>query len=164
MEGIECESVGLFCPELADEFVWREAFEGLEPPSKIVCGDEIRQMSPQLSMRFIEISFDGCVLDGAVHALDLPIGPWMFGFGQAMIDVRASAGEFESMRAKRSPLREHLLDFRRIPSLAAGIGEVNSVIGEHRVDFVGNGFDQRGQKVGGDSGRGSLMQFDEGEL
>ena len=58
MERIESESVGLFRPELADEFVWGEAFEGLEPPSEIVCGDEIRQMSPQLSMRFVEVSLD----------------------------------------------------------------------------------------------------------
>jgi hypothetical protein len=51
VERIESESVGLFCPELADEFVWREAFEGLEPPSEIVCDDEIRQMSPQFACK-----------------------------------------------------------------------------------------------------------------
>jgi hypothetical protein len=127
VERIESESVGLFCPELADEFVWREAFEGLEPPSEIVCDDEIRQMSPQFSMRFVEVSFNGRVLDGAVHALDLPIRPWMLGFRQPMIDVVAGAGEFKSVRAERPPLREHLLDFRGGPGLAAGIGEVRSI-------------------------------------
>ncbi len=50
-------------------------------------------------MRFIEVSFDGRVLDGAVHALDLPIRPWMLGFRQPMIDVVAGAGEFKSVRA-----------------------------------------------------------------
>jgi hypothetical protein len=58
VERIQFESVGLFCAELADEFVWGEAFEGLEATSKILCGDEVRQMSPQLCMRFVEISFD----------------------------------------------------------------------------------------------------------
>jgi hypothetical protein len=164
MERIESESVGLFFPELADEFVWREAFEGLEPPGEIVCGDEIRQMNPQLSVRFIEISFDGCILDGAVYALDLPIRPWMLGFRQPMIDFVAGAGEFKSVRAERTPLREHLLDFRGGPGLAARVGEVRAIVGEHCVDSVGNGLGQRDQKIGGDSGRGFLMQLDEGEL
>ncbi len=81
-----------------------------------------------------------------------------------MIDIGVSAGEFESVRAERFPVREHLLDFRWAPGLAAGIGKVNSVVGEHRVDFIGNSLDQREEKVSGDSCRGSLMQFDESEF
>ena len=98
-------------------------------------------------MRFVEVSFDCRVLDGAVHALDLPIRPWMLGSRQPMIDVIAGAGEFKSVRAERPPVRDHLLDFHGGPGLAAGIGKVNSVVGEHRVDFVGNSLGQREQKA-----------------
>ncbi len=41
---------------------------------------------------------------------------------------------------------------------------MRSVIGEHCVDFVGNGFDQSEQKIGGDPGCGLLMQLYEGEF
>jgi len=41
MERIEGESFGLFCPELADVFVRREAFEGLEPLGEVVGADEV---------------------------------------------------------------------------------------------------------------------------
>jgi hypothetical protein len=31
-------------------------------------------------------AFDGRLLDGVVHSLDLAIGPWMVWLGQAMLD------------------------------------------------------------------------------
>ena len=52
MERIKYESVWLFRPELADEFVRREAFERLQPAREIVCGDEVREMRAQLGVRF----------------------------------------------------------------------------------------------------------------
>lgn len=141
-----------------------EAFEGLQTSGEIVCGDEVGEMRSQLCVRFIEVALDRRVLDRAVHSLDLTIRPRMFGRGQAMVDIGASAGELERMRPESAPLRQHLLDLRRRPSLAARIGEMRSVVGEHDVDFIGNGLDQREQEVGGNPGRGSLMQLDEGEF
>ena len=78
----------------------------------------------------------------------------MLGFGQSMIDIGAGAGEFESMCAKPLALGEHSFDFYWGPGVTSPIGEMNSVVGEHRVDFVGNGLDQSEQKVGGDLRRG----------
>lgn len=54
-------------------------------------------MIPELGMAVVVIGFDGGILDGAVHAFDLAIGPGMIGFSQAMIDVMAGTGEFKSM-------------------------------------------------------------------
>jgi hypothetical protein len=42
-------------------------------------------------------AFDGRVLDGAVHALNLPMGPGMLGLSQAVIDIVAGAGHFEGI-------------------------------------------------------------------
>lgn len=159
MERIEYESVWLFGPEFANVFVRRETFEGLQAAGEIVCGDEVVEMRSQLRVRFIEVALNGRFLDCAVHALDLAIGPRMLGLGQPMIDIGAGAGELEGMRPEGSPFRLHLLDFRRGPGLAAGIGTVRSIIREHRVDFVGNGFDQREQEVGGDP-RSTKANFD----
>ena len=49
-------------------------------------------------MGFVEVAFDGCVLDRAVHSLDLPVGPGVLGLGQPMVDVVLGAGVFEGVR------------------------------------------------------------------
>ena len=112
--------------ELADEVVWGEAFEGLEATSEIFCGDEVRQMSPQLCMRFVEVSFDGCILDGAVHALDLAVGPGMLGLGRPVIDIVDGAGIFERVGAEEFAARDGLLDQRHGGGAGAGRGEVRA--------------------------------------
>ena len=40
-------------------------------------------------------TFDVCVLDCSVHALDLAVGPGMERFGQAVFDIQVGAGKFE---------------------------------------------------------------------
>ena len=43
-------------------------------------------------------ALDGGFLDGAVHALDLTVGPRVLGLSEAVVDVAASAGQLEGMR------------------------------------------------------------------
>ena len=121
-------------------------------------------MRPQLIVGLVEVSFDGRLLNGAVHSLDLPVGPWMFRFGQPMIDVMARACEFEGMRAERLLRGDHLFDLSRRPSIASRIGEVQAVVGQDCVDSVRNSFDERIEEICGDARRGPLVQFDECEL
>ena len=40
---------------------------------EVIGVDEVAQMGPQLIVRFVEVAFDGCVLDGAVHSFDLAV-------------------------------------------------------------------------------------------
>jgi hypothetical protein len=40
-------------------------------------------------------ALDGCVLDGAVHALDLPVGPRLVDLGEAVLDVVLPASHVE---------------------------------------------------------------------
>jgi len=68
-----------------------------QPPAEVVGVYEIPQAGSQLVVSFIEVTFDGCVLDGAVHSLYLTIGPRVLGLCQAMIDVVLSAGVFEGV-------------------------------------------------------------------
>ena len=49
-------------------------------------------------------------------------------------------------------------------SCVAWRGEVGSVVGQHRVDLVGDGGDQAAQEVCRGAARDLLVQFDEGEL
>ena len=41
------------------------------------------------------------------------------------------------------------------PRIAGGIGELDAVVGEHGVDFVGNGRDQRLQEIRRDARGGA---------
>ena len=100
MERVESESLWFLGPCLADEFVGRKAFEGLEPFGEIVGVDECRQMAAELIMGFVMEAPDGGVLDRPVHALNLTIRPRVLGLGQAVIDIDDCAGIFEGMSSE----------------------------------------------------------------
>ena len=115
-------------------------------------------------MGLVEVSFDGRVLDGSVHAFDLPVGPGMLGHGQAMIDIVVGAGVFEGVRPDGLSGVEGSLNVGGCRARVAWRGEVGSVVGEDRVDFIGDGGDQATQEISCGPPRDFLMQFDEGEL
>ena len=50
-----------------------EAPEGSEASGEVVGIDEVAQLGAQLIVRFVEVAFDGCVLDDSVHPFDLAI-------------------------------------------------------------------------------------------
>jgi hypothetical protein len=54
-------------------------------------------MAAQLAVRFVMEALAGGILDGAVHSLDLAVGPGMFGLSQAMIDIITGASHVEGM-------------------------------------------------------------------
>jgi len=85
-------------PGFADELVGGEASEGLEASGEVIGVDEVAQMNSQLVVGFVEVAFDGRILDGAVHPLDLAVCPGMLRLCQAMIDLVEGAGVFEGMR------------------------------------------------------------------
>ena len=164
MERVERETFGLFCPESADVFVGGEALEGLQPFGEVVGADEVGEMASELHVRLVVEAFDGRLFDGAVHTLDLAIGPRMPGLGEAVVDTVLGASEFEGVSAEDLTPLEHGVDLGRSPAIAARIGEVRAVVGQDGVDFVGNGFEKGSEEVRGDAPRRLLMQLGEGEL
>lgn len=78
MDWIEPEFFGFICPCFADRLVWGEAFEGLEPSSEIIDANEVSQMRLELLVAVVVVTLDGGLPDGAVHPLNLIVGPWMF--------------------------------------------------------------------------------------
>ena len=103
LEWIEGESFGLFRPDLADVFVRREPFEGLEALGEVVGADEVGEMAAELIVGFMVEALDSRLLDGAVHVLDLTVGPGMLGPGEAVIDIVARARHHKSGGQKGSP-------------------------------------------------------------
>src|SRR5271155_737229 len=104
-----------------------------EAPGEVVGVDEVGEVASQLLMRLVEVAFDGCVLDGAVHSFDLPVGPGMLGFGQAMVDIALGAGVFEGVRPDGLSGVEGGLDVGRRRTRVAWRREGRAVVGEDRV-------------------------------
>ena len=136
----------------------------LKPSGEVVGADEVLQMRAQLIVGFVEVAFDGGVLDRAIHPLDLAIRPRMLWLRQPVVNIIGGAGIFEGMRSEGLLLGDHLPDFHRRPGVASGIGEVGSVIGKDRVDLVRDGLNQPTQEVCGVAPRDRLAEFDKGEL
>src|SRR2546423_12077111 len=133
MDLIENESSGLFCPCTADVFVRGRALQDRETTGEIVSGDEVDQVGSELVVAVIVVAVDGRLFDRAVHPFDLPIGPWVMGLGQAMLDALGSADLIKSVDPVSSG-----------PAIAVfwQDSELNTVIGQHRMQPVWHCRDQ----------------------
>ena len=83
----------------SDVLVRSEAGESFEALGKVVGVEESGEVLAQLSMAGIIVGADGGVFEGAVHALDLTIGPGMIGLGQTVFDAELLTGPLEGMEA-----------------------------------------------------------------
>jgi hypothetical protein len=133
LERIKFESFWLGSPAFADVFVRREAFQGLQPPSVVVGVDEVGKVSFELIVSIVMVALDGRFLDRAVHALDLAIGPGMLDLGQPMFDAILLAAHIKHMCR---------VSCRRAARVARRESELNPIVGENRVDLVGDSRDQ----------------------
>ena len=68
-------------------FVWVQAAEGVESAPEVVGCEEVAQVGAQLGVAVVVVALDGGVLDRAVHAFDLSIGPRMVRLGQPVLDL-----------------------------------------------------------------------------
>ena len=73
VEWVEGEPSWFFRPALADELVGREALQRLQAPAEVVGCNEVGEVLSELVVAGVVEALNGGVLDGAVHALDLPV-------------------------------------------------------------------------------------------
>lgn len=134
MGWVDGKSVWFGCPYFADVFEGCEALVGHQPSAEIVGVDEVVEVCGQLGMAVVMKTVDGGLLDSSVHPFNLAVGPWVLDFGEPVIDPIFVAphgehvGQAGGCRAIGVTRRERELD---------------AVVGQHGVDFVGRGFDQR---------------------
>jgi hypothetical protein len=100
MDWVKSKFVRVLSPELEEEFVGHKAFERLESSCEVVGSEEVGQVRFELVMGVVEVSLHRSVLNGPVHALDLPVGPGMVGFGQAVLDSMNETEPVEGMAAE----------------------------------------------------------------
>jgi hypothetical protein len=60
---------------------------GLQTSTEVVGIDEVAQVPLELCVGLVVIALDSCFFDGAVHPLDLTIGPWAADLGVSMFDA-----------------------------------------------------------------------------
>ena len=88
-------------------------------------------------MIVIVITLDRCLFDCAVHSLNLPIGPRVLDFGEAMLNSVFIAAHVK-----------HVVHVAR--SWAVGVAwresKLDSVVGQNDVDFVRYCFDEVDQE------------------
>ena len=140
LDRVEDESFGLDCPAFADEFVGREAPERLQSSPEIVGIDEVREMPLQLGMIVIMVSFDGRVLDGPVHAFDLPICPRMFDLRASMLDAVLEATHAEHVHGEAGC---------RSIGISGWQAKLDTVVGQDRVNLVRHRFDESDEESRG---------------
>ena len=158
MARVDGESEWSFLPLLADELIWCEALEGFESFGEVVGHEEGLQVFFELGMGLVVKAFDGRFLESSIHALDLPVGPGMFRFGPAMLDGVLFAGIGEGVHTEEE--RRSCCDlFLRQNRFRCVVDEVGAVVGEHRVNGVGNRGDQGSEEVASDAPGSALMQL-----
>jgi hypothetical protein len=127
MDWVESKSIWCLRPDFAEVFVGGEAFEGLESSGEVVGSEEVVQVRFELVVGVVELSLDGGVLDGSVHALDLPVGPGVVGPGQSVFDSMKKTEPVEGMATEAGSWTLAVL---------RQIGELDAVVGEHGVDAL----------------------------
>jgi hypothetical protein len=111
----------------------------------MIGGQECGEVFAQVIATFVVVAFDGRFFEGPVHSFDLPVRPGMVGFGETVFDAVFATPHGEHVRhvSRRRPI-----------AVPGQIGELNAVVGQHRMDFIGDRLDQsfeerrRGQSIG----------------
>ena len=66
--------------------------------SEVVGVDKVGEVGLELLVAVVVVALDGGLLDGAVHALDLPVRPGVIQLGEAMLDAVLVAAHVEHVR------------------------------------------------------------------
>ena len=109
----------------------------------------------ELPVAVVMIALDGSFLDRAVHTFDLTIGPRMLDLGKSVLNAVLAAAHVKHMGHVPGRWAIGVARWKR---------ELNAIVGEHGVNFVRNGFDQRRQEDGGGRSTGLLHKLYEGKF
>jgi len=92
----------------------------------------------QLIVAVVVEAFDGGFLVGAVHPLDLAVGPGMVRLGEPVFEVIRLAHHVEAHLARPGGV-----------SIAGLFGELDASVGQDSVDAVGHGLQQMLEELPG---------------
>src|SRR3546814_10836202 len=102
-------------------------------------------MTPQVVERGVVEGANGRVLDRADHSFGLAVGPRMIRLGEPVLDAALGADPPEDMRDE-AVLRPLIV-----------LDELNAIVGQHRVDLVGNGIEESLEKAGSEDRKSTRL-------
>ncbi len=150
VEWIEPELTRVFCPAFADVFVRCEAPQGFQPLGEVVGRQESGEVLAKLVVAVVVVAADGRFFERSIHAFDLAVGPRVIDLGQPVFDGRFAAGALKDM------LEDVVV--------ALSIDELNTVISEDGVNFIGDGIDQVSQELRRHHFPSLIVELGEGEF
>jgi hypothetical protein len=104
----------------------------------------------QAVMGLVVVLFHSGIFERTVHAFDLAIRPGMVGFSQPMVDAIL--------------LTDAIKDMVKGIYITLAVGELDAVIGQHRVDLVRHGGNQVPEELSRDHFVGFCMQLGIGKF
>ena len=107
-------------------------------------------MITKLLMGIVVVTVDSRIFESAVHALDLPIRPRMFRFGEAVVNAMLET----------NPVKQQLEGIL----VARTISKLNPVVSQDGVDFIGNSSEKMAQEFGSDKTGRLLVYLNKGKL
>ena len=119
---------------------------------EVVGGQEVGEMGSEMIVACVMEPFDRRVLDGAVHPLDLAVGPWVVGLGQPVLDAVLLADHVEARRPR--------VDGVPVPGLLCEL----DVVSENGVDLIGHGFENVLQELPGHLSVSRCTKLSDGKL
>jgi hypothetical protein len=118
----------LFVPALPDVFIGGESVQRLEALGEAIGHQEGIEVFLEVPVGLVVRLLHGGLFEGTVQAFHLTIGPGMVGLGQPMVNAIL--------------LTEAIQDLGERVYIALAVGELATVIGQHRMDLGGHGGNQ----------------------
>ena len=136
-------------PDFANVLEGREASQSLQSATEVVGSDEVSEVLAELLVALVIEALDRGFLDGPVHSFDLAIRPGVLRFGQPMVDVILRAGEFKGVGTEEFSCRHGLLDLKDGRAAGTRRRELDAIVGEHCMNFVGHCRDKTAKEIAG---------------
>src|SRR5262249_42721872 len=132
LDRIVFESIGFSCPGFTDGFERREPIQSLETLGEVVGVEECLDVLAKLVVAVVVVAPNGRLFESTVHPLDLPVRPRMIWLCQLMLNLVRSTEQNEHIG---------LPSLSRTLTVLWQITELDAVVGEYGVNFVGDDCD-----------------------
>ena len=104
MVWIDLEAFWFSFPALDDVLEGRETPKHLQPSGVVVGADEGLEVFAELVVTVVMVAPDRRLLDGPVHALDLPVGPGMVRLRKPVLDPVLGVARRTQTLSNRCPM------------------------------------------------------------
>lgn len=111
-------------------------------------------MAVKLIVAFVAQALGGCLLHGAVRALEPAIRPRLPRLGHPLFDAEFAACRLKRMAEVGLRPHQHLPDIPWRPGTASGLCDMRALVGKRYMELVGDGGGEGAEEFAGHASRG----------